>query len=118
MKEYVALPIDPKKPKTIILETEHRLFGFKCSVNDGSLAERETERRIRALFAVLLSGNVELQNSSNVPLQSAEIESLIPKLCDHLRPIYRLAEKELSTENILSDVFEYFAQNNLTFIHK
>ncbi len=33
--------------------TESKQFGFKCEVQDGTLAEREVERRIHTFFAVL-----------------------------------------------------------------
>lgn len=106
-KKVPPAPPDPKVPKTIIDETARRVFGFKCEVRDGSLAERETERRIRVCYAVLEDAKIKIWKDART-LTSDEKEDLVFALCAYLKPIYAMAEKELSTENILNDVFAYF----------
>ena len=115
IKKILEGPKDPLAPQTLITATERKLFGFKCAVQDGTLAERETERRMYAFFAVLSETHVSLHDTQK------EIEvvpdSVSKELLAHLFSIYREAEKELSTENILTDILEYFHSHQIVLRH-
>lgn len=100
------ITVDLKKPATLIAETERKLFGYRCEVRDGTLAERECERRIWTFFSVITDQHLVLQKSQK-QLTDTEVAALISELIGHLRPIYRTAEKELSTKNIIDDVLAY-----------
>lgn len=98
---------DPLSADSMIAHTESKLFGFKCEVRDGTLAEREVERRINTFFAVLSDDHIVLVDASNSTLPKT-LAKLLPSIMAYLSPIYREADKELSTANILADTLEYF----------
>ena len=96
--------------------TESKLFGFKCEVRDGTLAEREVERRIHTFFAVLDDTHIIVRDSSSGGT-TKNLSDLLSEILAYLSPIYREADKELSTTNILTDLFEFFATHNLVLTH-
>lgn len=104
--------LDPLSPSVLIAATESKLFGFKCEVRDGTLAEREVERRIYTFFAVLEDTHITLidQSSGGTP---RTISDLLTDILKYLSPTYREADKELSTTNILTDLFEFFKTRHL-----
>ncbi len=110
------ITVDLNKPETLIAETERKLFGFKCAVRDGTLAERECERRIWTFFSVISDQHLTLMKS-NEAVTDGEIAALISSLIEHLRPIYRTAEKELSTKNILDDILQLLASKGYLLTH-
>ena len=109
------ITVDLKKPATIIAETERKLFGYRCDVRDGTLAERECERRIWTFFSVITDQHLMLKKSQT-QLADTEVAALIAALIAHLRPIYRTAEKELSTKNIIEDVLAYMNANGVSLV--
>ena len=104
---------DPLAPSTLIAMTESRLFGFKCDVRDGTLAEREVERRIHTFFAVLDDAHIVIRDSSGEGIVKT-FSDFLSDILAYLSPIYQEAEKELSTTNILTDLFEFFLTHNIT----
>lgn len=104
---------DPLALSTLIAMTESKLFGFKCDVRDGTLAEREVERRIHTFFAVLDDAHIVVRDSSRGG-KDKTIAELLQDILAYLSPIYREAEKELSTINILTDLFEFFTARKIT----
>lgn len=107
------ITVDLKKPATLIAETERKLFGYRCDVRDGTLAERECERRIWTLFSVITDQHLVMKKLQT-QLTDVEVAALISALIAHLRPIYRTAEKELSTKNIIEDVLAYMGTNGVS----
>ncbi len=105
--------VDPLAPKTLIAKTEQKLFGFKCEVRDGTLAEREVERRIHTFFAVLADSHISLIDTTSPSKDKKMLSDLLPEILLYLSPIYREADKELSTANILTDLMEFFQAHNL-----
>lgn len=104
--------LDPLSPASLTAHTETKLFGFKCDVREGTLAEREVERRIHTFFAVLNDDHIELIDASNGDVPKTLTE-LLPSIMAYLSPIYREADKELSTANIIIDTLEYFRSQGL-----
>lgn len=117
MKPYVPYPTSPKDTDSLIKETEHRLFAFACTPKEGSLADREIERRIRAFFAVLASADITL-SCPGTPSATPDAEIVIAHLCDVLHETYRDAKKELSTKNVLGDVFSSLAQSGYSLVQR
>lgn len=106
-------PADPLAEKTLIAATEKKLFGFKCEVKDGTLAEREVERRIHTFFAVLDDVHIVLIDSKSSSKEKMTTAQLLSEMLSYLSPIYREADKELSTANILTDLFDFFKAHDL-----
>ena len=107
-----AKAANPLALSTLVGMTESKLFGFKCEVQDGTLAEREVERRIHTFFAVLADAQI-LVVDTTLEGTGKTLSELLSDILSYLSPIYREADKELSTTNILTDLFDFFKIHNL-----
>lgn len=107
-----AKTADPLALSSLIDMTESKLFGFKCEVRDGTLAEREVERRIHTFFVVLADAHISILDRSSGGTAKTLMD-LLSDILSYLSPIYREADKELSTTNVLTDLFEFFKVHNL-----
>ncbi len=107
-----AKAANPLSLSTLVGMTESKLFGFKCEVRDGTLAEREVERRIHTFFAVLADEHILIFDTTSAGT-SKTLSELLSDILTYLSPIYREADKELSTTNILTDLFDFFKIHNL-----